>query len=318
MSFSFIFPGQGSQFVGMGQDLFDNFSEAKEVFQEVDEVLNQKLSTLMFSGEDADLNMTENTQPALMAVSMAVMRVLEKQGGLNLQEYCSYVAGHSLGEYSALTAAGALKLSDTAKLLKLRGQSMQKAVPAGQGSMAAILGLDFSDVKSIADEATNGAEAGQVCEAANDNSVGQVVLSGNKSAVELAVQLATDKGAKRAVILPVSAPFHCSLMQPAADVMKEALSNAQVLAPVVPVVSNVTAQAETDPDKIRELLVSQITGMVRWRESVQWMSDNQVTDMVELGAGKVLNGLVRRINKDIKCEAVGSVEQIEKFIQSIA
>lgn len=313
MSRAFIFPGQGSQFIGMGQDLADAFPEARHVFQEVDDALSQNLSTLMFGGAESDLNLTENTQPALMAVSMAVIEVLKKQGGLDIAAACTYVAGHSLGEYSALTAAGALKLSDTAKLLKIRGQAMQEAVPVGKGAMAAILGLEFDDVKAIAAEVSGK----EICEAANDNSTGQVVVSGHKGAVEAAIALATEKGAKRAVALPVSAPFHCALMQPAADKMAEALAETAINKPVVPVVANVTAQAEQEPDKIRDLLVRQITGMVRWRESVIWMKDNGITEMTELGAGKVLSGLVRRIDRDIACESVGTPEQIESFLATL-
>ena len=310
MTSAFIFPGQGSQFVGMGQDLYATFSEAKAVFQEVDESLGQNLSKIMFEGAQSDLNMTENTQPALMAVSMAVIRVLESQGNLDLSKACSYVAGHSLGEYSALTAAGSFDLATTAKLLKLRGQAMQKAVPLGEGSMAAILGLPLEDVQAIA----LAASVEGVCQCANDNSVGQVVVSGHKGAIEAAIALATEKGAKRAVLLPVSAPFHCSLMDPAAEIMAEALAAAEIKAPVVPVVSNVTAQGESDPDRIRALLVEQITGMVRWRESVLWMKGQGVEKMNEIGAGKVLCGLIRRIDRDISYQNAGTPEQIEALI----
>jgi len=313
MGQAFIFPGQGSQFVGMGQDLAENFAEAREVFEIIDESLAQNLSKIMFAGDENDLNLTENTQPALMAVSMAVVRILEKQGGTNLADNCSYMAGHSLGEYAALTAAGALEIGETAKLLKLRGQAMQKAVPVGVGSMAAILGLDFEDVKTIAAAAAGD----EVCEAANDNSTGQVVVSGHKAAIERAVALATEKGAKRAVILPVSAPFHCQLMKPAADVMAEALAGANIKAPAIPVVSNVTATATSEPNEIRNLLVEQITGMVRWRESVIWMKDQGVGEMIELGAGKVLSGLVRRIDREIACESAGTPEQIEALIEKL-
>ncbi len=309
MTRAFVFPGQGSQYVGMGKDLAESFKESREVFEEIDEALSQKLSKLMFEGPESDLNLTENTQPALMAVSMAVVRVLEKQGGINLNQAVSYVAGHSLGEYSALTAAGALDISTCAKLLKLRGQSMQKAVPVGVGSMAAILGPSFEDVQSIAEDAG--------CEVANDNSVGQVVLSGTKETIERAVEIASERGAKRAIILPVSAPFHCSLMQPAADVMAEALQDAAMNAPCVSVVSNVTAQGENDPARIKTLLVEQITGMVRWRESVIWMKEQGVHSMVELGAGKVLAGLVKRIDGDITCESAGTPDQIDALIEKL-
>ncbi len=313
MTRAFIFPGQGSQFIGMGKDLSESFSEAKETFQEVDEALGQDLSGLMFSGDEADLNLTENTQPALMAVSMAVVNVL-KGAGVDMAGSCAFMAGHSLGEYSALTAAGTLALSDTARLLKIRGQAMQKAVPVGEGSMAAILGLDFDVVQAIAEKANSTG----VCESANDNSVGQVVVSGSVGGVQAAVDLATEAGAKRAIILPVSAPFHCSLMAPAAEVMEGALADANFNAPCVPVVANVTAQGENDSNMLRTLLVDQITGMVRWRESVLWMGDNGVTEMVELGAGKVLSGLIRRINKDISCESVGTPEQVEALIGKLA
>ena len=319
MGRAFIFPGQGSQFIGMGKDLAESFPESKEVFQEVDDALEQKLSDLMFGGEEADLNLTENTQPALMAVSMAVVNVLKKQGGINLADVCDFVAGHSLGEYSALTAAGALEIADTARLLKRRGQAMQKAVPVGVGSMAAILGLDLPDVQAITDKAT--AQSGDeelICQSANDNSVGQVVVSGHAAAVQVAVDMASEQGAKRAVILPVSAPFHCSLMAPAAQDMSYALADTNIRPPSVPVVTNVTAKAESEPSDIRRLLVDQITGMVRWRESVIWMGENGVDEMVELGAGKVLSGLVRRINKDIACESVGTPEQVEALIKKYA
>lgn len=313
MSVSFIFPGQGSQYIGMGGKLFESFPEARDIFEEINESLGQNLTKIMFEGPEEELNLTENTQPALMAVSLAIINVLQKQGEIDISKVCSFVAGHSLGEYSALTAARALSLSDTAKLLKLRGQSMQQAVPVGEGSMAAILGLDLADVQDIAAQASNS----EICQAANDNSVGQVVVSGHKTAVETAVALATEKGAKKAVTLPVSAPFHCALMAPAAEKMAGALAEADIRSPCVPVVSNVTAQGESDPVRLRQLLVDQITGLVRWRESVLWMKDQGVADMIEIGAGKVLAGLARRIDRDIACENVETPEQIEALIEKL-
>ncbi len=309
MTRAFIFPGQGSQTVGMGKDLYDGFAEARDVFDEIDESLGKKLSKIIFEGADTDLNLTENTQPALMAVSMAVVRVLQKQGGVDLAKAAKFVAGHSLGEYSALTAAGSLEIPVTAKLLSLRGQSMQKAVPVGVGAMAAVLGPSFEDVQQVAKDSGS--------EVANDNSVGQVVISGKKDAVEKAIQLATERGAKRAILLPVSAPFHCSLMAPAAKIMKGALNETNLKAPSPAVVSNVTAQSVTDPAQIKELLVQQITGMVRWRESVLWMKTQGVAEMIELGPGKVLNGLVKRIDKDIAVDSVSSPEQIEALITKL-
>lgn len=317
MSRAFIFPGQGSQFVGMGKDLSESFVEAREVFQEVDDALSQKLSKIMFEGSESDLNLTENTQPALMAVSLAVAKILRKQGGIKFENVCNFVAGHSLGEYSALTMAGSLELAATAKLLKTRGKAMQKAVPVGIGAMAAILGLDLADVLEVTKKATAGTNKEVVCQAANDNSDGQVVVSGHAGAVQLAIDYATQAGAKRAILLPVSAPFHCLLMAPAAQEMAYALADTNIRPPFVPVVSNVTAKGVTEPSDIRRLLVDQITGMVRWRESVQWMKGEGVTEMVELGAGKVLSGLVRRIEKDIVCESVGTPEGIEALITKL-
>jgi len=315
MTNAFIFPGQGSQTLGMGKALAESFPLAKGIFEEVNDALSTNLTAIMW-GEDIDaLNLTENTQPALMAVSIAVSRVLENQGGFQLADKGSYIAGHSLGEYSALTAGGAFNLSDAAKLLQLRGQAMQRAVPVGQGGMAAILGLSFDDIHDIATQASDD-EA--ICQAANDNADGQVVISGHKQAVEKACALASEKGAKRAVMLPVSAPFHCALMGPAAIEMEQALTNTTINAPSLPVIANVTAQAETDPDVIRNLLVQQITGRVRWRESVQWMGNNNVTQMIELGAGKVLSGLTRRINKEITGMNAETPEDIEKILEALS
>ncbi|MDI1228061.1 MAG: ACP S-malonyltransferase [bacterium] len=311
---AFVFPGQGSQTVGMGKDLADAFAPAREVFQEVDDALGQKLSKLIFEGPDTELNLTENTQPALLAVSMAVVRVLEQaKPGLITPARCKFVAGHSLGEYSALTAAGTFSLADAARLLKIRGQAMQKAVPVGVGAMAAILGLELPDVAAIVKEAS-GAE---IVSAANDNSFGQVVVSGHKAAVEKAVALATAKGAKRAIILPVSAPFHCALMQPAADTMNSALAEVHMNAPSVPLVANVIAEQVTDPARIRQLLVEQVTGMVRWRESVMYMKTQGVTELIELGAGKVLNGLTKRIDAELTGRAVNAPKDIEEFAATL-
>ncbi|MDD3020956.1 MAG: ACP S-malonyltransferase [Alphaproteobacteria bacterium] len=315
---AFVFPGQGSQFIGMGKDLAEAFTPAREVFQEVDDALSQNLFKLMTEGSDSDLNLTENTQPALMAVSMAVVRTLTRQGGIDLTKTAAFVAGHSLGEYSALTAVGAFDIGTCAKLLKLRGQSMQKAVPVGVGAMAAILGLDLPDIEAITKEANTRTENGEMVQSANDNSPGQVVISGHAGAVAIAMELATAKGAKRALQLPVSAPFHCRLMQPAADAMEKALGEIIIAPPILPIVANVTASAITDPNTIRRLLVEQVTGMVRWRESVTWMKDQGVSEMVELGAGKVLSGLIKRIEKDVAAESIGTPGQIEALIQKLS
>lgn len=312
MTTAFVFPGQGSQSLGMGKSLAEAHPIAKEVFQEVNESLDQDLTAIMW-GEDADaLNLTENTQPALMAVSVAVARVLENQGGFTLSDKGSYVAGHSLGEYSALTSVGVFKLSDTARLLKLRGQAMQRAVPVGQGAMAAILGLTFDDVMQITDAVS---EKDSICQLANDNSDGQVVISGHKDAVEKACEIAKENGAKRALMLPVSAPFHCALMKPAADEMRDALAATIISPPTIPVIANVTAQAENNAGTLRDLLVDQITGRVRWRESVEYMSQSDVTRMIELGAGKVLSGLARRIDKDMECLNAETPEDIDKLLE---
>lgn len=314
MSRAFIFPGQGSQFIGMGKDLAESFPEARAVFEEINDALGQNLSKIMFEGAENELNLTENTQPALMAVSMAVVRILEKQfPTLITLAKCKFVAGHSLGEYSALTAAGSLKIADSARLLKIRGQAMQKAVPVGLGAMAAILGLEIKDVITIAKESCNG----EICAAANDNSFGQVVVSGHKAAVEKAVALATAKGAKRAVMLAVSAPFHCSLMAPAAEAMQEALAKVVMAPPKVPLIANVSAQSVADPATIKKLLVEQVTGMVRWRESVLYMKQQGVASLAELGSGKVLAGLTKRIDKDLTALSAGTPAEIEQLAKTL-
>lgn len=297
----------------MGKELADAFPAAKAVFDEVNDALNQDLTALMWGGPEEELTLTENAQPALMAVSMAVMRTLESEGGWSLSDKASFVAGHSLGEYSALAAAGTFSLADTARLLKTRGRAMQAAVPVGEGAMAAMLGLSFEDAEAVAAEAAED----QVCSAANDNADGQVVISGSKAAVERAAVLAKEKGAKRAMLLPVSAPFHCALMQPAADAMAEALAAVEMKAPSVPVVANVTASAVSDPDEIRRLLVEQVTGMVRWRESVQYLAAQGVTELVEIGAGKVLTGLTRRIDKSIGGAAVGTPADVVSILENL-
>ena len=310
MSRAFIFPGQGAQTIGMGKALADAYPAARAVFEEVDTALGESLSTLIWEGDQQELTLTHNAQPALMATSIAAFKALETEG-FDISD-ASFVAGHSLGEYSALAASGAISIADTARLLRIRGEAMQKAVPVGLGAMAALLGLDVETAQAVAKEA---AEAGdsEVCQAANDNDPGQVVVSGHKAAVERAVEIAKEKGAKRAVLLPVSAPFHCALMQPAADVMADALARVDVSAPEVPLVANVLAEAVTDPARIRELLVEQVTGSVRWRESVAWMGAEGVTEMWEIGAGKALSGMVRRINRDIACAAVGTPDDIAKL-----
>jgi [acyl-carrier-protein] S-malonyltransferase len=291
MTAAFTFPGQGSQTVGMGKALADEFLAARAVFDEVDAALGQKLTAIIWEGPAETLQLTENAQPALMAVSIAMLRVLESEAGVDVARDSAFVAGHSLGEYSALAAAGSFSISDTARLLRTRGLAMQKAVPVGVGAMAALLGLDYEAAVAVAAEASQG----QVCQAANDNGGGQVVVSGDKAAVERALEIAKTKGAKRAMLLPVSAPFHCRLMQPAADAMAEALAGVAINRPKVPLVSNVLASAVTDPDEIRKRLIEQVTGTVRWRESVAYMAGQGVTHFLEIGAGKVLSGLVKRI-----------------------
>jgi len=313
MSRAFVFPGQGSQAVGMGRDLATAFAAARETFQEVDEALRQKLSQLMFEGPEAELTLTENAQPALMAVSLAVMRVLEREGGLDLHRHLAYVAGHSLGEYSALAAVRSFSLADAARLLKRRGQAMQRAVPVGAGAMAALLGLELEAARAVVAEAAQG----QVCAVANDNGAGQIVVSGDKAAVERAIAAAAVRGAKRSIMLPVSAPFHCPLMAPAAEAMEAALAEVALAQPYLPVVANVTAAAVSDPDAIRPLLVQQVTGMVRWRESVLYMKEQGVDSVVEVGAGRVLSGLAKRIDRDLATASLGAPGEIEAFVKSL-
>ncbi|MBY5662090.1 ACP S-malonyltransferase [Rhizobium leguminosarum] len=312
MTIAFTFPGQGSQAVGMGKDLAENFAEARAVFQEVDEALGEKLSDVIFNGPEDTLTLTANAQPALMAVSIAVVRVLEAKG-LDLKSKVAYVAGHSLGEYSALCAAGTFSLADTARLLRIRGNAMQAAVPVGVGAMAAIIGLEHADVIAVCEEAS----AIGACQIANDNGGGQIVISGEKAAVEKAAALATDKGAKRAILLPVSAPFHSTLMAPAADAMREALAKVAKSDPVVPVIANVRAAPVTGADEIASLLVEQVTGQVRWRETVEWFAGNGVTTLYELGSGKVLTGLARRIDKTINGISVNGPADIDAAVAAL-
>jgi [acyl-carrier-protein] S-malonyltransferase len=309
MSAAFVFPGQGSQAVGMGKALAEAFAPARAVFEEVDAALGEKLTATMWEGPADKLTLTENAQPALMAVSLAAMRVLEAEAGVDLKRDAKFVAGHSLGEYSALAAAGAFTISDTARLLRIRGRAMQQAVPVGTGAMAALLGLDFDTTVAVAAEAAQG----EVCEAANDNGGGQVVVSGNKAAVERAVEIAKGKGARRAMLLPVSAPFHCALMKPAADAMAEALAKTNVQAPVVPVVANVVARPISAPVEIVRRLVEQVTGTVRWRECVATMAGAGVATFYEVGAGTVLTGLVKRIAEGATGSAIGTPEDVAAF-----
>ena len=304
MSRAFVFPGQGAQTIGMGLDLAQSYRAARDVFDEVDEALGEKLSALIWQGEADQLMLTANAQPALMATSLAAMRALESEG-VSITD-AAYVAGHSLGEYSALAACGAISVADTARLLRTRGAAMQEAVPVGIGAMAALLGLDFAAVQDVAAQAAQG----EVCQAANDNDPGQVVVSGHKAAVERACEIAKARGARRAVMLPVSAPFHCSLMQPAADVMQQALADVQIFAPAVPLIANVTAAVVTDPAEIRKLLVDQVTGSVRWRETVGFMAANGVDEIWEIGAGKALCGMIRRIDKAVATKAIGTPDDV--------
>ncbi|MBB1090504.1 ACP S-malonyltransferase [Rhodopseudomonas palustris] len=314
MTAAFTFPGQGSQAVGMGKALADAFPAAKAVFDEVDAALGEKLTAIIWEGPAETLQLTENAQPALMAVSLAALRVLESEAGVVIGRDAAFVAGHSLGEYSALAAAGSLTVSDTARLLRIRGRAMQKAVPVGVGAMAALLGLDYDAAVAVASEAAQG----QVCQAANDNGGGQVVVSGHKEAVERAVEIAKAKGAKRAMLLPVSAPFHCALMQPAAEAMAEALAGVAIKAPAAPLVCNVLAAPITDPDEIRRRLVEQVTGTVRWRESVAYMAGQGVTQFFEIGAGKVLSGLVKRIADGAVGMPVGGPGDIDAVKTALA
>jgi [acyl-carrier-protein] S-malonyltransferase len=313
MTRALIFPGQGSQAVGMGKELALAFGTARDVFAEIDEALKQNLSRLMFEGPDSDLTLTENAQPALMAVSLAVARVLEKDGGLNWKRHVAFVAGHSLGEYSALAAAHALDLADAARLLKRRGLAMQRAVPVGVGAMAALLGMEIDAARDVAQAAAQG----EVCDTANDNGPGQVVVSGHRTAVERAIAIAAERGARRSILLPVSAPFHCALMKPAADEMAEALGAVKLLAPIVPLVANVSASPIQDPEEIKHLLVEQVTGLVRWRECVLALKEHGVHELVEVGAGRVLSSLAKRIDRELSTTAIGAPADVDAFIKTI-
>ena len=309
----FIFPGQGSQRVGMGRDLAEAFGAARAVFDEIDDALDQPLSKLMFEGPEDELTLTQNAQPALLAVSLAAARALEAEGGFSLADKCAYVAGHSLGEYSALAAVGSFTVADAARLLRRRGLAMQKAVPVGEGAMAALLGIDLDVAATIAETASQGA----VCSTANDNAPGQVVISGARDAVMRAMAMAPDHGARRCIELPVSAPFHCALMAPAAEVMRDALAETAIAVPAAPLVANVTARAETDPDQIAAHLVEQVTAMVRWRESMLFMRDGGVENLVELGAGKVLSGLARRIDRELNGVSVEQPDELMALLETL-
>ncbi len=312
MSRAFIFPGQGAQTIGMGRDLAENFPAARAVFQEVDEALGEKLSDLIWEGEAEELTLTRNAQPALMATSMAAMAALNAEG-ISVESHADYVAGHSLGEYAALCAAGSFTLADTARLLRIRGDAMQKAVPQGEGAMAALLGLDFAQAMDVAQEAAEG----QICTAANDNDPAQVVISGAREAILRAVDIAKAKGAKRALLLPVSAPFHCALMEPAATAMAQALAEVEAKDPVVPLVGNVSARAESAAADIRANLIEQVTGRVRWRESVMWMAERGVVDFWEIGAGKALSGMVKRIDRSVETRAIGTADDIKAVMDAL-
>ena len=315
MTSMIIFPGQGSQNVGMGKSLYDASVTARHVFHEIDDALGQHLSKIIFEGSETDLTLTENTQPALMAVSLAVVKMLEKECGISIASHFSLAAGHSLGEYSALCSAGVFTLSDTARLLKLRGKSMQDAVPVGKGAMAAILNLAFETIEEIVKNVAT--ETKQICEIANDNSQGQIVISGHKEAVEKACILAKEAGAKRALLLPVSAPFHCSLMQPAADIMKAELEKTSLQSASLPVLANVSVTPLTAPDDIREALVAQVTGKVRWREIMDYAAENNITKIVEVGAGKVLSGLFKRATSDMQIYNIGTVDELENYLKAV-
>ena len=315
MGTAFVFPGQGSQAVGMGRALAEAFAPARLLFEEVDDALSQRLSRLMFEGPESDLVLTENAQPALMAASLAVIRVLEEECGLDPVRHVAYVAGHSLGEYSALAAARALSAADAARLLKRRGQAMQKAVPAGEGAMAALIGVEIEAARQIAEEAQRGG-SGWVCAVANDNAPGQIVVSGHREAVERAAAIAAERS-RRAIMLPVSAPFHCPLMRPAADIMAEALGEVALAAPVVPLVANVSASPARDPQIVKRQLVEQVTAMVRWRESVLYLRSQEVEEIVEIGAGRVLAGLAKRIDRDLAARSVGAPDELEAFAKTL-
>ncbi len=324
MNRAFVFPGQASQAVGMGAELAGAFTAARELFEEVDDALGQRLSKLMFEGPGEDLTLTENAQPAIVAVSLAVVRVLEREGGIRLPEKGSFVAGHSMGEYSALGATGTFSVADAVRLVKRRGQAMQLAVPVGEGAMAALIGLDLDAAREVAEAAAKrpgdegpGDEGpgDEVCAPANDNAPGQVVLSGHRAAVERAVEIAAERGARRAIMLPVSAPFHCSLMAPAAEVMAEALAEVEMQPPSLTLIANVTAGPVVDPDSIRGFLVEQVTAMVRWRESVLRMKEEGVETLIELGTGKILSGLIRRIDRDLRVANAGTPEEIEALVK---
>ena len=313
MKRAFVFPGQGSQMPGMGRALSEAFAPARHLFEEVDDALSQRLSRLMFEGPESELMLTENAQPALLAASLAVMRVLESGAGFEISRHAAYVAGHSLGEYSALSAAGVLSVADAARLVKRRGRAMQTAVPVGEGAMAALLGLDIEVAREVAEAAA----AGQVCAVANDNGPGQIVVSGHRAAVERAVARAAERGARRSIMLAVSAPFHSPLMEPAARIMAEALAETALKAPLTPLVANVTAAPTSDPDEIKELLVEQVTRMVRWRESVQLFAAEEVEEVVEVGAGRVLAGLVKRIDRTLAAISVGTPAEVEALVSRL-